>query len=65
MNLSDLILMLGGYDKIFYSTESSRGYSQNELTIKNCIESANREVRRVDLEKDKEKINILVEFKEQ
>lgn len=64
MNLGDLILMLDGYDKIFYTTESSRGYSQNELTIKDCIEFANREVKRVSLVKDKEKISILIEFKE-
>ncbi len=65
MSLSDLILMLDGYDKIFYPTESSRGYSQNELTIKNCIEFANREIERVSLVKDKDKINVLIEFKGQ
>ncbi len=64
MNLSDLILILDGYEKIFYSTENSRCYSRNELTIKDCIELANREIKRVSLEKDEEKINVLIEFKE-
>lgn len=62
MDLSSLILVLGGYDKIFYLDEN---YKSTELTIKKCIEFANRKIERIGLARDKKQINVLIEFKKE
>lgn len=62
MDLSSLILVLSGYNKIFYSIQNNRGYSENELTIKDCIKFANYEVERVCLTRDGEENHVLIEL---
>lgn len=65
MDLSSLILVLEGYDKIFYLVKNDRGSSQNELTIQKCIEFANRKIERVSLIRDEKQFNVLIEFKKE
>ncbi len=63
MDLKSLILVLSGYNKIFYLIRKDKAYSQyNELTIRDCVEFANYEVERVCLTRDGEENHVLIEL---
>lgn len=62
MDLSSLILALDGYNKIFYFDEN---YKECELTIQKCIEFANYKIERISIRRNKNQINVLIEFKKE